>query len=76
MRHRAAQDAADQRGAKRQVGGVARAAGDLVDAVDQRRAHADAGSLASPSSDGYLGRSLVFHALAPAATCTDSMIFT
>ena len=42
VRDRAAQDASDQRLAGRQVGGVARAAGDLFDAVDQRRAPADA----------------------------------
>ena len=61
VRDRAAQDAADQRRLQRQVGGVARAAADLVDAVDQRRAHADACGA---------------HASAPAARCTDSMIFT
>ena len=42
VRDRAAQDAPDQRVGERQVGGVARAAGDLLDAVDQRRALADA----------------------------------
>ena len=73
---RAAQDAADQRRPQWQIGGVAGAAGDLVDAVDQRRAHADAGSLVGPSSGADVGRSPVSHPLAPAAARTDSTIFT
>ncbi len=68
MGHRAAQDLADQRlGRERQVGRVAGAAGDLLDAVDQWQSLADA-------LERFCG-----HAVSPSvaqAACTDSMIFT
>ena len=43
MGNGAAQDHGDERAGRGQVGGVARAAGDLLDAVDQRLAYADRG---------------------------------
>ena len=66
VRHRAAQDATDQRLAEGQVGGVARAAGDLLDAVDERCA------LSDPTGRAVRGA----HRAPPAAARTDSMIFT
>ena len=64
---RAAQDAPDQRVGVVEVGGVAGAAGDLVDAVDQR--HAAARELA-------VGDRVGGHVRVSAAALTDSMIFT
>ena len=73
MRHRAAADAADERIGKWQVGGVARAAADFLDPVDQRLAHADRvrGRRALAQR-----QALGLHRRAPAAACTASTIFT
>jgi hypothetical protein len=74
VRDRAAADAPHQRRTQRQVGGVARTAGDLFDAVDERRALADrvdGRRRAVPERDVF-----VPHARPPAAACTDSTIFT
>ena len=76
MRERAAQDRADQRavtpGLRRQIRGVKRAAGHLLDPVDQRLSHADRGRCG-------MAQRLVprrVHGLDLAAACTDSTIFT
>ena len=82
VRDRAAQDAADQRLAEGQVGGVARATGDLLDAIDQRRALADGAALVrgrcAPGlrAVGDVEEIGPSHRAPPAAACTDSMIFT
>ncbi len=68
MRMRAAQDAPDQCAGRGDVGGITCAAGDLVEAVDQRRVHADA------AGAGHAWLHLV--PFAAAAACTDSTIFT
>ena len=77
MRQRAAQNSANQRVARGQIGRVARLARDFFDAVDQRLAHTN--------SVLHVGRSAVFGihdvaqvgaASAAAAACTDSMILT
>ena len=65
--YRAAQNAADQRVGMIEVRSVACAAGDLVDAVDQRHARARDSAV-----DDWIGG----HEAASAAACTDSMIFT
>jgi hypothetical protein len=71
VRDRAPQDRADERAARREVGRVARGAGHLLDAVDERLPHAD-----------RLRRrqALRFRVHRPppaaAAACTASMIFT
>ena len=83
VRDRAAQNRADERIAAFDVGSETRAAGDLLDAIDQRLAHADrairpherTGPVRhrdSPRSQPWLADSL----RASAAACTDSMIFT
>ncbi len=70
VRERAAQDRAYVRAARGEVRGVARAAGDLLHAVDQRLAQAHAGEGTTRSGLGRL------HRVASAAAWTDSMIFT
>ena len=72
MRQRAAQDRAGERVAAGEVGGVARAAGHLLDAVDQRLAHADR---IVAGADLRAGRDRL-HRARSAAAFTDSMIFT
>ena len=63
MTDRAAQDAADQRVRVIEIGGVAGASGDLVDAVDQRHA-------------AQSRRGIGAHGRVSAAVFTDSTIFT
>ena len=74
VRDRAAADAADQRAGEGQVGGVARAPADLLDAVDERPTLADR----MRRRRGIVRQVdlLEFHGLASAAVCTDSTILT
>ena len=66
MADRTAEDAADKRVGMVEIGRVARLAGDLLDAVDERNA---------PPQSLELRRNVV-HRAASAAVCTDSTIFT
>ncbi len=71
-----AQDGADQRPARREVGGVARGAGHLLDAVDQRLAHAHRPRAATRVRRSAAHRTSPVAGATPAAACTDSMILT
>ncbi len=76
VRDGAAQDASHQRLAERQVGGVAGAAGHLLDAVDERRALAD-GTLARRGQRRCCKRTAFgVHLHSSTAACTDSTILT
>ena len=75
VRDRAPQDRADERAGRLEVRRVAGATGDLLDAVDERLAHADHAGVSFAGRRAFHGGvSRIVHVAATA--CTDSMIFT